>query len=79
MNIINCENISFDKDQAVRDLSLAFAKAKLDEAMQQSTFHTSDASDEVHQMEYLAEIYYSAIGHFSSHTTEYIKLLVDHK
>lgn len=74
---IECNNISFDFDDACKELASIFARAKLEEAIENNIFDSIDAPIGIKQMDYLMDEYFQALGYYANHTPEYIKHLVD--
>ena len=72
MRIIKCNNSSFDYHKACYDLSLIYAKAKLDESMWRDPDATKDRTS------FVLEEFCHAMGYFTNLSEEYIKELVDH-
>ena len=75
--ILKCNYVSFDVEKSYYDLALAYARTKLDRAIQDEKFRSDIAPVSIQEMEYFAEEFYSAIGFFANTTEEYIKSLVD--
>ncbi len=78
MNIIHCDNISFDFDKACYDLALIYAKSKLDEAVSDERLKYSTIPPKhIAEMELLVDTFFNALGYYSNLSKDEIKRLID--
>lgn len=76
---ISGKDVDFNVDQACYDLALIYSQTKLQKAISSNRFSNSLAPQEIEEMEYLSDTFYSALGYFGLMPEETIKELVEGK